>query len=78
MTTAAAPCLDMPVAAALSSNCSVLQAFLYERAQTFTDLPSIYRRRPIDDIDIAEVGDAGSKFKQGLLQQPETVTARCS
>ena len=34
---------------------ALLQAFIYERAQAFVDLPSIYRRRPIDEIDIAEV-----------------------
>ncbi|KAL3156603.1 hypothetical protein ABBQ38_000891 [Trebouxia sp. C0009 RCD-2024] len=29
-------------------------AFIYERAKALKDLPSIYRRRPIDDIDITE------------------------
>ncbi|KAL3132358.1 hypothetical protein ABBQ32_008934 [Trebouxia sp. C0010 RCD-2024] len=29
-------------------------AFIYERAQALKDLPSIYRRRPIYDVDITE------------------------
>ena len=33
----------------------LLQAFIYERARAFADLPSIYCRRSVDDIDITEV-----------------------
>jgi len=32
-----------------------LQAFILERAKAFVDLPSIYRRRSIEELDIAEV-----------------------
>ena len=32
-----------------------MQAFIYERAKAFLDVPSIYRRRPMYELDIAEV-----------------------
>ena len=32
-----------------------LQAFICERAKAFVDLPSIYRRRSTEELDIAEV-----------------------
>ena len=40
----------------------MLQAFIYERAKALKDLPSIYRRRPIDDIDITEVREQLAKL----------------
>lgn len=39
----------------VSPKASLLQAFIYERARAFADLPSIYCRRSVDDIDITEV-----------------------
>ena len=40
---------------------TLLQAFIYERAQSLTDLPSIYRRRPIEELDIAEASLVASQ-----------------
>ena len=54
----------------------LLQAFIYERAQTFTDLPSIYRRRPIEELDIAEASLVSSQ--PCARHCPDNITSTCT